>query len=348
SRAVMVPIGMGIYEDIELLYKGEPIAFSIWGVEHPEDSRSADELDTSFFCMLDEIALASSEEEKWKTFEEYLSWMYRHHARIIAEMRENHNIGLVHYEVHFNNTIFFNNSLTIADWEEGAHRRNLTRCQFIDSVVIDIVRLIENCCSEERIYRQYHILAAESGIQIPAFQTVNYFMYYFHEDEVNQGDREELQSLQEKLLMESNEKTDLIERLVGKLILTLFGKGRFGKGINWKDAARAFLHGFSDDNPVWQPEATTTFDPKLFVQKGEWPYGRKKKHPTQAIHQAEEAIYEGRFGDAIRIYEKILRYGHRRNRDFDSYIHHNLTSLYLVLRKDEKAETHFDLSTISH
>jgi hypothetical protein len=139
--------------------------------------------------MLDEIALAYSEEEKWKAFEDSLSWMYQHYARIIVEMRENHNIGLVHYEVHFNNTTFFNNSQTIVDWEEAAHHRNLTRYQFIDSVVIDIVRLIENCCNEERIYIQYYnrlsLLAAESGIQITAFQTANYFMYYFHENEVN-------------------------------------------------------------------------------------------------------------------------------------------------------------------
>jgi hypothetical protein len=103
------------------------------------------------------------------------------------------------------------------------------------------------------------------------------------------------------------------------------------------------MPGFSDDNPIWQPEATTTFDPKLFVQKGEWPYGKKKKHPTKAIHRAEEAIYEARFEDAIRIYENILRYGHKRKRDFDSYIHHNLASLYFVLRQDKKAKTHFDL-----
>jgi len=352
GRAVMVPIGMGIYEDDELLYKGEPIAFSIWGVEHHDDSRSADELDTSFFCMLDEIEVAASKEEIWTAFQEALSWMRQHHAQIIAEIRKNHDIGLVHHEVHFNNTIFFDNSLTITDWEEAAHRNNLSRPQFLDSIIVDLVRLIENCCSEERVYRQYYNrlfwLAAESGVKIPVFQTVNYFMYYFHENEVNQNDREKLQSLQEKLLMECRERADLIERLVGKLILTVFDRGHFGKGINWKDVVRPFMPGFSDDNPVWQPEATTTFDPKLFVQKGGWPYGKKKKYPTKTIRRAEEAIYEGRFGDAIRIYENILRYGHRRNRDFDSYIHHNLASLYFVLRKDEKAKTHFDLSDISH
>jgi len=342
----MVPIGIGIYEDEELLYKGEPIAFSIWGVEHPEDSRSADELDSRFFHMLDEIEVSSSEEEKWKVFQESIWWMYRHHAQIIAEMRENHNIGLVHYEVHFNNTIFFNNSLTITDWEEAAHCRNLTRCQFLDSVVIDLVRLIENCCSEERVYRQYYnrlsLFAGESGIKIPPFRTVNYFMYYFHKDEVNYGDREKLQSLQEKLLTESNQKTDLIEGLIRKLVFTVFGKGRFGKGIDWKDVAQPFMAGFSDDNPIWQLKATTTFDPKLFVQEGGWPYGKKKRHPTKAIRRAEEAIYEGRFEDAIKIYENILRYGHKRNCDFDSYIHHNLASLYLLLCQDEKAKKHFE------
>ena len=166
-------------------------------------------------------------------------------------------------------------------------------------------------------------------------------MYYFHEDEVNQGDREKLQSLQEKLLTESNEKTDLTERLVRKLVLAVFDKGRFGKGIDWKDVAQPFIPGFSDDNPVWQPKAATTFDPKLFVQKGGWPYGKKKRHPTKAIHRAEEAIYEGRFEDAIEFYENILHYGHKRNRDFDSYIHHNLASFYLLLRQDEKAKKHF-------
>jgi hypothetical protein len=347
GRAVMVPIGMGIYEDGELLYKGEPIAFSIWGVEHPDDSRYGDQLDARFFDMLDEIEVATSKEEMWKAFQEALSWMRRHHAQIIREMRKIHDIGLVHYEVHFNNTIFFDNSLTIADWEEAAHRYKLARCQFLDSIAIDLVRLIEHCCGEERVYRQYYNrlswLAAESGIEIPDFQTVNYFMYYFHENEVNKDDREKLQSLQEKLLTECKERADLIERLVGKLILTVFDRGHFGKGINWKDVARPFMPGFSDDNPIWQPEATTTFDPKLFVQKGEWPHGKKKKHPTNTIRRAEEAIYEGRFADAIKIYENILRYGHKRNRDFDSYIHHNLASLYLVLRQDKKAKTHFDL-----
>jgi hypothetical protein len=349
GRAVMVPIGMGIYEDNELLYKGEPIAFSIWAVEHPDDSRYGDELDAGFFHMLDEIEVATSKEERWKVFQESLSWMRQHHAQIIAEMRKNHDIGLVHYEVHFNNTIFFDNSLTIADWEEAAHRYKLTRCQFLDSIVVDLVRLIEHCCSEERVYRQYYNrlswLAAESGIEIPVFQTVNYFMYYFHENEVNQDDREKLQSLQEKLLTERKENADLTERLVGKLILPVFDRGHFGKGINWKDVARPFMPGFSDDNPIWQPEATTTFDPKLFVQKGEWPYGKKKKHPTKAIRRAEEAIYEGRLEDAIKIYENILRYGHKRNRDFDSYIHHNLASLYFVFRQDKKAKTHFALKT---
>jgi len=386
ARAVMVPIGMGIYQDAELLYKGEPIAFSIWGVEHPEDSRFADELDVRFSDMLDKISVATSEQEKWKAFQAALLWMRRHHAQIIAEMRKNHDMGLVHHEVHFNNTLFFDNSLTIVDWEEAAHRYNLTRCQFLDSIVVDLVRLIENCCSEERVYRQCYdrhtFLASESGgtpqwhglparentakmavprkpIEIPDFQTVNYFMYYFHQNEANQDTKEKLQSLQEKLLTECKEKADLIERLVGKLIVTLFdrghlgsrGVGSLGKGIDWKDVARPFMPGFSDDNPTWQPQATTTFDPKLFVQKGQWPYGKKKKHPTKAIRRAEEAIYEGRFQDAIKIYENILGtplcgnpcYGHKHNRDFDSYIHHNLASLYFVLRRDKKAKTHFDV-----
>ncbi len=347
GRAVMLPIGMGIYEDNELLYKGEPIAFSLWGIEHPDDSRSGDELDARFFHMLDEIEVATSKEEMWKVFQEAISWMRQRHAQIIAEMRKNHDIGLVHYEVHFNNTFFFDNFLTIADWEEGAHRHNLSRCQFLDSIVVDLVRLIENCCSEERVYRQCYNrlswLAAESGIKSTVFQTVNYFMYYFHENEVNQDDREKLQSLQEKLLTARRGKAGLIERLVGKLILPLFGRGHFGKGINWKDVARPFMPGFSDDDPIWQAEATTTFDPKLFVQKGGWPYGRKKKHPTKAIHRAEEAIYEARFEDAIKIYESILRYGHKHNRNFDSYIHHNLASLYFAFRQDRKAKTHFDL-----
>jgi len=350
GRAVMVPIGMGVYEDDELLYKGEPIAFSIWGIEHPDDLRSGDELDARFFRMLDEIEVATSKEEMWKMFQEALSWMHVHHAQIIAEMRKNHDIGLVHHEVHFNNTLLFDNSLTIVDWEEAAPRYNLSRCQFLDSIVVDLIRLIENCCSEERVYREYYNrsswLAAESGIEISAFRTVNYFTYYFRDNELNQEDREKLQSLQEKLLTECKERAALIERFVGKLVLTVFDRGHFGKGINWKDVARPFMPGFSDDNPVWQPEATTTFDPKLFVQKGEWPYGRKKKHPTKAISRAEEAIYEGRFEDAIKIYENILRYGHKRNRDFDSYIHHNLASLYLVLRQDKKAKTHFDLKAL--
>ena len=347
GRAVMVPIGMGIYEDSELLYKGEPIAFSIWGVEHPEDSRSGDELDARYSRMLDEIEVASSKEGVWNMLQEALSWMRQHHAQIIAEMRKNHDIGLVHHEVHFNNTLFFEDSLTIADWEEAAHRYNLTRCQFLDSIVVDLVRLIENCCSEERVYRQYYNrlsrLAAESETEIPVFQTANYFMYYFHEDEVNQDDREKLQSLQEKLLTESKERADLIETFLEKLILIVFDRGHFGKGINWKDVARPFMPGFSDDVPIWQPEATTTFDPKLFVQKGEWPYGKKEKHPTKSIRRAEEAIYEGRFENAIKVYENILRYGHKRNRDFDSYIHHNLASLYFLLCQDKKAKTHFDL-----
>jgi len=347
GRAVMVPIGMGIYEDQELLYKGEPIAFSIWGVEHPGDSRFGDGLDAKFYQMLDEMGVATSIEEMSKALQKALSWMRRRHARIIAEMRRNHDIGLVHYEVHFNNVLFFGNSLTIADWEEAAHHSNLSRCQFFDGVVADLVRLIERCCSEEQVYRQHYNrlsrLAAKSGMGIPDFHTVNYFLYYFHRKEVSHNEREQLQSLQEKLLTECQEKPDLIERLVVRLILTVFGRGHFGKGINWKDVARPFMPGFSEDNPIWQGEATTTFDPTLFVQKGQWPYGKKKKHPTKAIRQAEEAIYQGRFEDAIRAYENILRYGYRRNRDFDRYIHHNLASLYFALRQDKRAKTHFAL-----
>ena len=347
GRAVMVPIGMGIYENIELLYKGEPIAFSIWGIEHPEDVRSADELDAGFFHMLDMSEISSSKEEKWRVFTQALTCMRRHHAQIIAEMRKSHDIGLVHHEVHFNNTLFRDNSLTILDWEEAAHRCNLTKRQFLDSVVIDLVRLIENCCSEEMVYRQHYnrvfLLEEDSRIQIPAFQTTNYFMHYFHEDEVTAVQRDQLHSLQEKLLTESHERTDLAERLVSKLALTVFGKGRFGKGINWKDAARPFRSGFSDLDAVWQPERTTTFDPKLFVQKGGWPYGKKIRHPTKTIRRAEEAIYEGRFEDAIEVYENILCYGYKRNRHFDSYIHHNLASLNFALRQDKKAKTHFEL-----
>jgi len=123
--------------------------------------------------------------------------------------------------------------LTILDWEEGAHRCNLTRPQFLDGIVVDLIRLIENCCSEERVYREYYSrlsrLAAESGIKIPVFQTVNYFMYYFHENEVNQDDREKLQSLQEKLLTECKERADLIETFLGNLILAVFDRGHFGK-----------------------------------------------------------------------------------------------------------------------
>lgn len=359
--AVMVPIGMGTYEDKELLYKGEPIGFSIWGVEHPEDVRSGDELDARFFAMLNEIEEAGSREKAWRAFQKALRWVRKHNARIIEEVRRNHDAGLVHYEVHFNNTIFFDNSVTIADWEEGAHRYNMTREQFLDGVVADLVRLVEHCCSEERVYRQYYeSLLKRRGGRTPAYKEVNYFMYYFWENEVNQKEREELQTLQEKLLTESKGKADLIERVVGKIILTIFGKGHFGKGIDWKDVARPFKSGFSDDKPKWQVRATTTFDPKLFVQKGERPYGRKKKQPTRAIGRAEEAIYEGRFEDAIRIYEKILRCAEgtapkvrdtdlfgtsrllrdrrRRRRDFDSYIHHNLASLYFALAADEEAK----------
>ena len=344
GRAVMIPIGMGIYEDSELLYKGEPIGFSIWGVEHPEDVRSGDELDARFFCMLDEIEAASSKEKVWEVFQKGLRWVRKHNARIIEEVRKNHDTGLVHYEVHFNNTVFFGNSVTIADWEEGAHRCNLTREQFLDGIVADLVRLVERCCSEERVYRQYYErLLQRTGGRIPVYETVNYFMYYFQGNEVNEDEREELQALQEKLLMESEEKVDLIERLVGKLIFTIFGKGHFGKGIDWEDVARPFRRGFSAENPKWQAEATTTFDPKLFVQKGEWPYGKKKRQPTKAIGRAEEAIYEGRFEDAIKIYENILGYMRRRKRDFDSYIHHNLASLYFALRQDEKAKRHFEV-----
>jgi len=345
GRAVMIPIGMGIYEDKELLYKGEPIGFSIWGVEHPEDIRSGDELDARFFCMLDEIEAASSKEKAWKLFQKALRWVRKHNARIIAEVRKNHDTGLVHYEVHFNNTILFDNSVTIADWEEGAHRCNLTREQFLDGIIADLVRLVEHCCSEERVYRQYYERLCGAGREIPVYKAVNYFMYYFREDEVNQDEREELQTLQEKLLTESEEKADLIEKFVGKLILTIFGKGHFGRGIDWKDVARPFMSGFSDDEPKWQAGATTTFDPKLFVQKGEWPYGRKKKQPTKTIGRAEEAIYEGRFEDAIKIYENILGYMRRRKRDFDGYIHHNLASLYFALRRDEEAKRHFKIKT---
>jgi hypothetical protein len=345
--AVMVPLGMGVYEDRELLYKGEPIAFSIWGVEHPEDSRSGDELDGRFFRMLDDVEVAKSQRETWNVFQKALSWMRQHHAQIIAEMRRNHDAGLVHHEVHFNNTLFFDNSVTIADWEEAAHRRNLTRCQFLDSILIDLVRLIEHCCGEERVYRDYYSrlyrLAAGSGIEIANFHTVNYFMDYFRDNEVSQNDRERLEVLQEALLTEHNARTDLIEQLVRKLIVALFGKGNFGKGVDWRDVAQPFQAGFSDDKPVWQPETTTAFDPKLFVQKGEWPYGKKRRHPTKAIRRAEEAIYEGRFEDAVEIYESVLRYGRKHSRDFDNYVHHNLASLYLAIRRDEKAKTHFDL-----
>jgi hypothetical protein len=134
--------------------------------------------------------------------------------------------------------------LTIADWEEAAHRYNLSRCQFLDGIVVDLVRLIENCCSEERIYRQYYNrlswLAAESGIKIPVLQTMNYFMYYFHENEVNQDDREKLQSLQEKLLMECKERADLIETFLGNLILTVFDRGHY---ISGKALIGRMLHG---------------------------------------------------------------------------------------------------------
>jgi hypothetical protein len=346
-RAVMAPIGMGIYQDQELLYKGEPIAFSIWGVEHPDDSRFADDLDARFYRMLDEMGGATSIEQMHKALQNALSWMRRRCARIIAEVRRNHDIGLVHYEVHFNNILFFGNSLTIADWEEASHGLNLSRCQFFDGVVADLVRLIEHCCSEEQVYRQHYNrlsrLAAKSGISTPDFHTVNYFMHYFHRKEVSHNEREQLHSLQEKLLTECQGMPDLIEGLVVKLILGVFGRGHFGKGIDWKDVARPFMPGFSDDKPIWQGKATTTFDPRLFVQKGQWPYGKKQKHPTRAIRRAEEAIYQGRFEDAIRAYENILRHGHRRNRDFDRYIHHNLASLYFALRQDKEAKTHFDL-----
>ena len=231
--------------------------------------------------------------------------------------------------------------------EEAAHRSNLTRYQFLDSVVIDLVRLIENCCSEEMIYHQHYneafLFAKDSGKAIPSFPTVNYFMYYFHENEVSQDDRDELQYLQGKILTESQQKIDIIENLLRKIVFNLFSKGNFGKGIDWKDFAQPFMSGFSDEDPQWQPQTTTSFDPKLFVQKGVWPYGKKKRHPTKAIHRAEEAIYEGRFQDAIKVYENIICYGHKRNRDFDNYIHHNLASLYLVLCQDGEAKQNFEL-----
>lgn len=317
--AVLAPIACGFYTDSDLQFKGEPAAFSIWGVPHSEDERFDAEWRTQFLHA----------RERPETLEASLRWTRGRLERLLAQARGYHAAGLVHHEPQFDNHACAEDVLIVMDWEEAAHCSQLTRAQFMESVLIDLYKLICYCCAYEQEY-------ATRMTQPPH----PWFEYYF--EGLQGSEAAGLRSLLPLRLSEPRKRGPFREAVL-PLIEQRCRHLRFGPGVDWAEVARPFEHGYGSDAPLWRPHASTTFDPKLHVRKGArgLPGGDKLTHPSTGIQAAEQCLYDGRFGDACEHYGHLLACEPDRG-PRQHYLLHNLASLCLALHRDEEARGYFE------
>jgi hypothetical protein len=332
--AVPAALGVGVYRDAELLFKGEPAGFSIWGVGHPEDERFDAQWRERFARDCEHLAKPGAGARD--VLGASLEWTCARMARLLAEARRYHSAGLVHHEPQFDNHAFFGESLSVVDWEEAAHCSRLSRVQFLESVLIDLYKLVCYCCAFED---EYAALLARAGEIEARPMACNWFAAYF--DTLDAVGSAALESLLPMRLHEYR-KRGAFREVALPLIDASCSDLRFGDGVDWEDVARPFQDGFSAGAPRWQPEASTAFDLKLFVRKGARgvPGNERDVHPSDAIREAEQAVYQGRFAAAVGGYRRILEAGpvqasHRQ------YLCHNLAALCLALRRDADALTYF-------
>lgn len=340
--AVAVPLGLGIYEDPALFFKGEPVGFSIWGVEHPEDERFDEQWRARFKADCAGIAHAADAQTRAVILLDSVRWTRRRLSGLLREARRYHAAGFVHHELQFDNHAYCGESLSVLDWEEAAHCTQLSRAQFLESVLIDLYKLVCYCGVLEREYGsaiERHALAREH-LDRELLHT-NWFIHYF--ESPGSAIAAKLAALLPMDIRDGAAR-GAFRSAVYPLIESLYAGLAFGPGLDWVQVARPFEDGFSAAAPRWRPEASTTFDPRLFVKKGNRAPGSDALvQPSAEIADAEKAIHTGCFADAVDIYARLLEAddGDGMHRQ---YISHNLAALCLALRRDAEAERYFQMA----
>ncbi|MBI3371057.1 MAG: tetratricopeptide repeat protein [Betaproteobacteria bacterium] len=337
---VLVPLGFGIYRDADLRFKGEPAAFSIWGLEHSDDERFDAQWRQRFARDSDDLReLAARDRVGYRSrFEVAFGWVRDHLEAILAAAARYHRAGLVHHEPQFDNHGFYGDTPTVMDWEEAAHCSRLTRAQFVESVLIDVFKLICYCCAYE--WEFANLAEQMSAGREPELSPHNWFTAYF--GTLNSATTARLGALLPLRLGESEGRSAFREAML-PLVEEHCNDLAFGGGVDWDDVARPFSSGFSADAPAWQPDASTTFDLRLYVRKGArgLPGSDRIVHPSEPIREAEQTLYDGRFSEARDRYERILAQEPAAS-PHQAYLHHNLASLCFALREDAAAKAWFD------
>lgn len=341
--ATLLPIGVGLYEDRDLRFKGEPIGFSILGVEHPEDERFDQTWRTHFEqCRgcLQALGGGGSDAAR-RVIEDSFGWTIEHLAALLRQARRFHAAGFVHHELQLDNHAFYRDSPSVLDWEEAAHASQLTRAQFMESALIDLFKLVCYCSVLEEEYQSLGPPPAhgEHSAQTRPFPH-NWFRYYF------EGiDPEVERALAGLLPMSLSDRAGRrpFRDAVLPLLQELYSGLSFGDGIDWGDVARPFEPGFSAQAPRYEPAASTTFDPRLFVRKGARgiPGSGEARPPNDAIRDAETTLHEGRFEEALALYTALARDTPAAH-PLRIYLCHNVASLCLALRKDDEGQAYFE------
>ena len=337
---VLVPLGFGIYRDADLRFKGEPAAFSIWGLEHSDDERFDAQWRQRFARDCDDLqGLAAIDPVCYRRrFDVAFGWVRDRLEAILAAAARYHRAGLVHHEPQFDNHGFYGDTPTVMDWEEAAHCSKLTRAQFAESVLIDVFKLICYCCAYEQ---EYADLAERMGVGRETGRSPhNWFTAYF--GTLDAGITAGLRALLPLRLGEVRGRGAFREAVL-PLVEERCTDLAFGGGIDWDDVARPFSSGFSADAAAWQPGASTTFDLRLYVRKGSrgLPGSDRIVHPSEPIREAEDALSDGRFTEARDRYERIVAQEPAAG-VHQAYLHHNLASLCFALHEDAAAKAWFD------
>ncbi len=336
--ATLLPLGAGFFADPDLEFKGEPAAFSIWGVEHPDDERFDQSWRELFSrCRPDpREAETSNEAATRRLIGASIDWTRRHLHSILLQARRFHAAGLVHHELQFDNHAFYGDSLSVLDWEEAALAGHLTRAQFMESVLIDLFKLVCFCCAYEREFSALCEQFDCGDLAEPGRgPDSNWLEIYF-----DSRDPATIQSFAELLPMGLRDvsRRGAFRAAALPRIQALYHGLSFGSGIDWNEEARPFLSGFGAASPAWQPHASTTFDMRLFKRKGNRGVatGADEMPDDPALHSAETAVHEGRFEDALQSY-RALANAATTDHPLHDHFCHNAASLCFALRHDDEA-----------
>ncbi len=340
--ATLLPLGAGFYADPDLEFKGEPAAFSIWGVEHPNDQRFDQSWKQDFHqCRLQARAIGTgAENASWALIKASFEGTRHRLEAILRQARTFHAAGLVHHELQFDNHAFCGDSLSVLDWEEAAPANQLTRAQFMESVLIDLFKLICYCCAYQR---EYVALSEQQGCsqlsRTAAGLDANWLEVYF-----DSGDPAVIREFAGLLPMNLRDQAARgpFRAVLLPRIQSLYQGLDFGSGVDWETEARPFLTGFGPTSPAWQPHASTTFDLKLFTRKGNRgvPCENDEMMDNEAVSLGETAVHEGRFEDALTIYAAQANAAPTTQSLYEYYCH-NAAGLCFALRRDDEAAEYF-------